>query len=36
MFLGHVTAIEPAAPYEDAVTASVTIKVTGVPTFNSV
>ena len=35
MFLGHVTALEPAAPYEDAVTASVTIKVTGVPVFNS-
>ena len=36
VFDGHVTALEPAAPYEDAVTASVTIKVTGVPVFNSV
>ena len=32
-FQGLVTAYEPAAPFDDALTASVTIKLVGAPTF---
>lgn len=35
-FEGLVTAYEPAAPFDEALTASITVKLTGAPTFAAV